>query len=176
MSDHTAEIIQFSEIASRPKFGKKTEARPAPRPAPRCEDGMTETCRNQRLRSDRRDVWREVEGVMDYWHISMKMNDAISRVQRHDAPEGKLHPAYKHEDHWNPLAKYREAWARLMLTPAPDALAVVWKRAQLKAGHHKHTDLKPERIERAIADDVEFLRSHPTRRGGHYSPKRDLEQ
>jgi hypothetical protein len=52
----------------------------------------------------------------------------------------------------------------------------VWKRAQLKTGHHKHTDLKPERIERAIADDVEFLRSHPTRRGGHYSPKRDLEQ
>jgi hypothetical protein len=60
---------------------------------------------------------------MAYWHISMKMNDAISRVQRHDVPEGKLHPAYKHEDHWNPLAKYRKAWARLMLTPAPDALA-----------------------------------------------------
>jgi hypothetical protein len=74
------------------------------------------------------------------------------------------------------LAKYREAWARLMLTPAPDARVVVWKRAQLKAGHHKHTDLKPKRIEHAIVDNVEFLRSHPTRRGGHYSPKRDQEQ
>jgi hypothetical protein len=126
MSDHTAEIIQFSEIVSRSKFGKKTGARPAPRP-PRCEDGITETGRNFRLRSDRRDVWREAEAVMAYWHISMKMNDAISRVQRHDVPEGKLHPAYKHEDHWNPLAKYREAWARLMLTPAPDALVVVFQ-------------------------------------------------
>jgi hypothetical protein len=90
MSDHTAEIIQFSEIVSRSKFGKKTGARPAPRP-PRCEDGITETGRNFRLRSDRRDVWREAEAVMAYWHISMKMNDAISRVQRHDVPEGKLH-------------------------------------------------------------------------------------
>jgi hypothetical protein len=132
---------------------------------------MTETCRNQRLRSDRRDLWREVEAVMEYWHVSMKMNDAISRVQRHDVPEGRLHPTYKHEDHWNPLAKYREAWARLLLTPAPDMLSVTWKRAQLKAENHKHTDLKPERIERAIADDVEFLRTHPTRRGGGRSPK-----
>jgi hypothetical protein len=172
MSDHTAEIIPFSEIVSRSKFGKKTGARPAPRPAPRCEDGITETGRNFRLRSDRRDVWREAEAVMAYWHISMKMNDAISRVQRHDVPEGKLHPAYKHEDHWNPLAKYREAWAGLMLTPAPDALAVIWRRAQVKAGHHKHTDLKPERIERAIADDVEFLKAHPVRQ----SRKRDQEQ
>ena len=39
-----------------------------------------------------------------------------------------------------------------------------WKRAELKAENHKHTDLKSERIERAIADDVEFLKTHPTRR------------
>jgi hypothetical protein len=57
-----------------------------------------------------------------------------------------------------------------MLTPAPDMLSVTWKRAQLKAENHKHTDLKTESIERAIADDVEFLRAHPTRR------KRDQEQ
>ena len=50
-----------------------------------------------------------------------------------------------------------------MLTPAPDMASVTWKRAQLKARYHKHTDLKPELIERAIADDVEFLKAHPTR-------------
>lgn len=37
------------------------------------------------------------------------------------------------------------------------------KRAQLKAGHHKHTDLKTERIERAIANDLAFLAAHPVR-------------
>jgi len=41
--------------------------------------------------------------------------------------------------------------------------SVTWKRAELKAGRHKHTDLKTERIERSIADDVEFLRAQPTR-------------
>jgi hypothetical protein len=45
-----------------------------------------------------------------------------------------------------------------------------------KHGDHKYTDIKPERIERAIAEDVEFLRSHPTRRGGRRSSKRDQEQ
>ena len=156
MSNHTAEIIEFSEIASRPKFGKKTEARPTPMPVPRCEDGMTETGRNHRLRSDRRDVWREAEAVMGYWHISMKMNDAISRVQRHDVPEGKLHPAYKHEDHWNPLAKSRGMGA-------PDAHS--------RPGH-EHTDLKPERIERTIDGRRRVLE------GASHAPsrKRDQEQ
>jgi len=51
-----------------------------------------------------------------------------------------------------------------MLTPAPDMQSVTWKRAQLKAENQKHTGLKTERIERAIADDVEFLKAHPTRR------------
>jgi hypothetical protein len=51
-------------------------------------------------------------------------------------------------------------------------LSVTWKRAQLKAENHKHTDLKAERIERAIAEDVEFLKAHPTRQ----SRKRDQEQ
>jgi hypothetical protein len=35
--------------------------------------------------------------------------------------------------------------------------------ATLAGGQHKHTDIKAERIERAIADDVEFLTAHPTR-------------
>ena len=33
-----------------------------------------------------------------------------------------------------------------------------------KHGDHKHIGVNPERIERAIADDVEFLKAHPTRR------------
>jgi hypothetical protein len=86
-----------------------------------------------------------------------------------------LFPAFKTSD-WTLVAKWRQAWARLMLTPAPDMLSVTWKRAQLKAGCHKHTDPKPERIERAIADDVEFLKAHPSRRGGGRSSKRDQEQ
>ena len=80
--------------------------------------------------------------------------------------KGELHPTRNPKDYWQLVVKYRQAWARLMLTPAPDMQSVTWKRAQLKAEHHKHTDLKAERIERAIDDDVEFLKAHPSRRGG----------
>jgi hypothetical protein len=50
-----------------------------------------------------------------------------------------------------------------VLTPAPDTAAVAWKKAALAAGQHEYTDIKTERIERAIADDVEFLAAHPIR-------------
>ena len=62
------------------------------------------------------------------------------------------------------LGKYREAVAQQMLTPAPDTAAITWKRAALKSGQHKFTDVKTERIERVIASDLEFLAAHPTRR------------
>jgi len=161
----TAEIIQFAD--ARTRVGKKPASKvPQLRELPRNEDGITDTCINQRLRGDRRDVWREADAVMDYWHAVMKMDTAISRVQRHDTPEGNLHPIREPKNYWGLVANYRIAWARLMLTPAPDMRSVTWKRAELKAEKHKHTDLKTERIERAIDDDVEFLRTHPTRRSG----------
>jgi hypothetical protein len=174
----SSEIIQLS--AFRPKFGVKSRNATLPTASDRPRtaagyfrnDDVSETCKNQRLRGCRRDVWREADAVMDYWHVSMKMDGAISRVQHHGAPEGELHPTRIPTDYWTLVEKYRKAWARLMLTPAPDMQSVTWKRAQLKAGSHKHTDLKTERIERAIADDVEFLRAHPTRQ----SRKRDQEQ
>ena len=62
------------------------------------------------------------------------------------------------------VGKYHAALMAKLLTPAPTAADIAWKRAAFKAGQHVYTDVKPERIERAIADDVEFLKAHPTRR------------
>jgi hypothetical protein len=107
---------------------------------------------------------------MDYWHVAMKMDTAVSRVQNFGTPECDLHPFRDPKDYWKPVEKYRLAWARLMLTPAPTTREITWKRAQLKAENQKYTGLSAERIERAIADDVEFLKAHPVRR------KRDQEQ
>jgi hypothetical protein len=62
----TAEIIQFAD--ARTRVGKKPASKvPQLRKLPRNEDGITDTCINQRLRGDRRDVWREADAVMDYW-------------------------------------------------------------------------------------------------------------
>jgi hypothetical protein len=172
----TAEIIPL--FGPRPKRrGEDKTTRASSLPTnPQCEEGATDTAGNQRLRSDRRDVWREAESIMEYWHMTMKMDGAISHVQRCGAPEGELHPIRDPKDYWTLVKKWREAWVRLMLTPAPDMRSVTWKRAELKRGWHKHTDLKAERIERAIVDDVEFLKAHPSRRGGGRSSKPEQEQ
>jgi hypothetical protein len=99
------------------------------------------------------------------------MNGAISSVQRHDLPEGNLHPQYEPGQYQALLSKYRAAIMQQLLTPAPTSAEVTWKRTAFKHGDHEYTDVKPERIERAIADDVEFLKTHPTRRKGGITPE-----
>jgi hypothetical protein len=158
-----AQIIQFS--AFRPKFGKRIASRSRPVAAnPQCEENVSTTCKNQRLRRQRHVNWRKADALREYWRASFEMSGAISRVQSHNMPEGDLHPQRNPQDHWTILAKYRAAIMQQLLTPASTAAEVTWKRAAFKAGQHRYTDVKPERIERAIADDVEFLRTHPTRR------------
>jgi hypothetical protein len=44
-----------------------------------------------------------------------------------------------------------------MFTPAPDVAAATWKDAAFASGHREYTDVKTERIECAIADDIAFL-------------------
>jgi len=164
MRNHTetAQIIQLS--AFRPKFGKKNGCSSKPFSNPQCEETISTTCKNQRLRQQRHVNWRKADAIREYWHASLRMGTAISRVQKHNMPEGDLHPQYNPQEHWTILAKYRAAIMQQLLTPASTVAEVTWKRAAFKAGQHRHTDVKPERIERAIADDVEFLRAHPTRR------------
>ena len=165
----SAEIIQFAAI--RPKLAKGERPKIAGLYAPivRDGDGLTETAKNGRLREDRKEAWRKADAVMDYWLVSMKMEAAISYVQRFDVPEGKLHPVREPEHHGTLVNKYRLAWCFLMLTPAPTQREITWKQAQLKAENYKYTGLPPERIEQAIADDIAFLKAHPTRR-------KDLQQ
>jgi hypothetical protein len=47
--------------------------------------------------------------------------------------------------------------------PAPNVAAVAWKRAKLSRGDFLYLPVKPDRVERAIADDITFLDAHPTR-------------
>jgi hypothetical protein len=56
-----------------------------------------------------------------------------------------------------------------LLTPAADAAAIAWKRAQLAGRDFKQLPAKAERIERVIADDVAFLAAHPVRTRGSNS-------
>jgi hypothetical protein len=126
---------------------------------------MTETAKNGQLRSKRREAWRAASAAREYWHARWRLQHAIAIAQIQKIPEGHNHPAINWADPEYPesLKNYRAAITKQLLTPAPDLGAVTWKKAALKAGEHKYTDVKTERIERAIADDLAFLAAHPVR-------------
>ena len=111
----TAQIFQFAD--ARQKFGKKPASQPAtdrPRTAAGyfLKEDVSETCKNARLRSLRHDNWRKANTLREYWSASVKMMDAIERVQHHNILEGNLHPEHKQADRWALIAKQRVAIVR----------------------------------------------------------------
>ncbi len=177
-ADERCQIIQFSTAARVPPKRGKAIARAAgisrmsrveieqepERPAR--DEGETITLRNKHLRDARKGAWRKADSIRNYWRARLKLDAAISCCQNHGAAEGDSHPPHNLDDRWTILANYRQAIAQQLLTPAPDTAAVAWKKAALAGGQHQYTDIKTERVERAIAKDEAFLTSHPTRTKG----------
>jgi hypothetical protein len=124
----------------------------------------TETAKNARIRLDRRDVWWNARSLMEYWRARLDWHSTLQHAQSHGVADANSFPSADEESRYALVEMWRTANVKLILTPAPDAGAVAWKKAALASGEHEYTDVKTERIERAIADDVEFLRTHPTRR------------
>jgi hypothetical protein len=144
-----------------------------PRPKREQSSGkLTGTRQNFLLRQERHQAWREADAIRTYWRARLKMEGALYRVQ--GLPEGNNHPPYDERERLVLIANWRQAVVKQLLTPAPDTRAVAWKRDALARNQHKHTDIKTERIERAIAEDMTFLAWHPIRRHGD-TKKRSLE-
>jgi hypothetical protein len=162
----TAEVIQLDAFRGKSAVQRKRRTSIVRAERPQREKGETETCKNFRLRQERRGDWCRADALREYWKAAREMDSAIFRVQQSELPEGDLHKPLAPGSCWPIIAKYRAAIMAQLLTPAPTAREIAWKRAVFKGRDHEHTDIKPERIERAIADDVEFLRTHPTRRSG----------
>ena len=125
------------------------------------------TAINSDLRKERRDGWRIAAALTRYWRARFEFESASSMPCLADSPEGRKF--YQEQEQWplDSVAKWREALMAQLLTPAPDTGAVTWKRATFEAGQHRFTDTKPERIERAIANDEAWLAAHPTKRTGN---------
>jgi hypothetical protein len=163
------EIIQFStarlsgkrvdeiEASTRAIVAVRGRERPLPEP-------LTETCKNQRLRDARREVWHDASALTSYWRARLDWHSALGFAQGRGIADADRFPSTENENRILIVDTWRAALVKQLLTPAPDAGAVAWKRAQLRAENYRYTDVKPERIERAIADDVAFLEAHPTRR------------
>jgi hypothetical protein len=71
--------------------------------------------------------------------------------------ESSFLPAVNPDDRWPLLEKYRAAIGKQLLTPAP----VKWKQMALAGDNHRCTGVRTEWLERAIAEDLEFLAVHP---------------
>jgi hypothetical protein len=146
----------FAGEASIHQIPARAGKRPLPEPA-------TETCKNQRLRLDRRDVCWNASRLMEYWRARLDWHTALSCGQSYGVADANSFPSADEENRYALVEMWRATLFKLMLTPAPDTAAVAWKRAQLRAENYRYTDVKPERIERAIAEDVAFLAAHPVR-------------
>jgi hypothetical protein len=124
----------------------------------------TETTKNSRIRTARRDVWWHADRVTDYWRARLDWCSALETAQRNEIADSASFPSVENENRFGLLDKWREAVAKKLLTPAPDLVAIAWKRAKLNSSDFPYLPIKKERVERAIADDVAFLEAHPTRR------------
>jgi hypothetical protein len=128
------------------------------------DETLTTTNRNKRLREQRYVIWRKAAAATDYWRAMMDLHQAILIGQNNRIVETSRHPPESH-DKWFPLLEsYRNAEVKQLLTPAPTAALVKWKQQVFAQGGYKYTDVKKERIEKAIADDLAFLAAHPARR------------
>jgi hypothetical protein len=121
------------------------------------------TAANGRLRTERHEAWRMAEAATRYWRMRLDFEAAVSYAQRMEIIEGSFHPAVDDGCHMPMVEKYRAALVRQFLTPAWDVASVKWKQMALASGKHHNTNLKSERLERAIADDLAFLAAHPVR-------------
>jgi hypothetical protein len=175
----SAEIIQFS-TASRP--GRSASNKQTPMgvtaianrvltPRQRRREGKpelpppaTETAKNARIRTERRDAWWLAERVADYWHARFKWHHELETAQRYGIGDSGSFPPQAHACVFEFVDTWREAVAKQLLTPASTLAAVAWKRAKIKSREFNWLPITLARAEQAIADDSAFLAAHPTRR------------
>jgi hypothetical protein len=185
MSDVHSNVVKFPVGISRKAYARnrrttaremaaeKIDSQIDSRPPDRT---LSATAGNGRLRQERKEVWWMAEAATRYWKARIDFQSAVSWAQRMEIPEGRFHPNDPEEsDRISMVGKYRAALVEQLLTPAWDTASVAWKRAALKSGQHVYTDVKPERIERAIADDLAFLAAHPVRRSNSEAMARSRE-
>jgi hypothetical protein len=143
----TLQEMVAEEIDARPRAGSSSA-----------------TAENGHIRQERREVWRMAEAATRYWRLRIDFQSAVSWAQRMGTPEGRFHPSDPEErDRMSMVQRWRAALVKQLLTPAWDVASVKWKQAAFARGDHCYTGVKPERIERAIADDLAFLAAHPVR-------------
>jgi hypothetical protein len=127
----------------------------------------TETCRNQRARLKRRDAWWRAERTTSYWRARCDWSSALGLAQDNGIGDADSFARAKNGERLELVERWRAALVEQMLTAAPHLAAVAWKRAKLASESWEYCDVKPERLQRAIDADVEWLAAHPSRKSAN---------
>jgi hypothetical protein len=146
----SAEIIDLATRHRTPGADEPSRHRPT---------GLTTTAKNQRLRSERWEVWRKADATTRYWHTLLHFTDAVSCAKNHDVKEARTYTETSHEGRWAIVNGYRDALGRQLLTPAHDMATVNWKRRHLSKDY---VGTDKDAIAKAIAEDIAFLDAHQT--------------
>jgi hypothetical protein len=164
-------MIMSNNIFKFPSNASRAQARKPRADAPIMTEAILDnqpralstTAMNGHLRDKRHEVWQMAESATRYWKHRIDFERALETVQRRGMLEGSYHPAVSQYLDQSLVDKWRAALVRQLLTPAWDTASVKWKQVAFAGGQHRHTDVKPERIERAISEDLAFLAAHPVR-------------
>jgi hypothetical protein len=151
-----AEVTAIGNRALTPRQRRRKGKPELPPPA-------TETAKNSRMRSARRDAWWDACRVSEYWRARMDWQHALSVAQLWNVAGSSSYPRADGENRQVLVDTWRASVAKQLLTPAPDLGAVTWKRAKLKSRDFSHLPIEARPVERAIADDIAFLTAHPAR-------------
>jgi hypothetical protein len=166
-ADERCQIIQFSTAARvSPKHCKSVvrELEQEPERPARDEGELSTTCKNSRLRQTRDKAWNRASRTTSYWRVRLDWHSELKCAQQWGLADSGSFPPAADENRISLVEMWREAVVKQLLTPAPNVGAVAWKRAKLSGRDFRYLPVKPDRVERAIADDVAFLAAHPTRR------------
>jgi hypothetical protein len=171
----SGEIIQFSTFTRRtraasdkqtPATGDRmlTQRQRRREGKPELPPPATETAKNFRIRTERRDAWWLADRTADYWHAHFKWDQELDTAQKYGIGDSGSFPPRATASPFEAVNTWREAVAKQLLTPAPTLADVAWKRAKIKSDEFKRLPITLARAEQAIADDLAFLAAHPTRR------------
>lgn len=142
--------------SNRTRTNKFIEALLEPLP----DDALTDTNYNSLMRQARRQRWREAQTRTWYLEALARFQLSAALYAREIEGDTKKETANMEARHQT-MPKLRRAVARQILTPAPDANAVAWKKNASKDGF---LPITKQDIAEAIMLDEEFLSAHPVRR------------
>lgn len=125
---------------------------------------LVDTAYNSQMRKMRFAKWRKAEATTTSYHAAIQLHHAFhSFAIRDKSPAGleAVRSSLWSIDVSTLVAKWRQAVADQIQTPAFDQASVQWKR---QAAKKPYLPISGEQIEAAIAADVAWLAAHPSRK------------